>query len=226
MKSIQAIVISHGHGDHCMGLPGVFQRLGSRNVPLVLHPDAYLERKLILPNGFEPYLAPPKKSDLEKENIEIIEDIGPSMLVDDMVLVSGEVARVTPYETGFPVQYAKRNGQWEPDPLMHDDQCVIVNVRNKGLVIVTGCSHAGIINVVRNAQAITGVQDIYAIIGGFHLTGGIFEKIIPQTVAELQSINPRYMVPCHCTGWRAIQEISRAMPDAYIPNSVGTTYTL
>jgi 7,8-dihydropterin-6-yl-methyl-4-(beta-D-ribofuranosyl)aminobenzene 5'-phosphate synthase len=107
-----------------------------------------------------------------------------------------------------------------------DDQCVIVNVRDKGLVIVTGCSHAGIINVVRNAQAITGIREIHAIVGGFHLTGGPFERIIPQTVAALQEISPRYLVPCHCTGWKAIQEIARTLPDAYIPNSVGTTFLL
>jgi 7,8-dihydropterin-6-yl-methyl-4-(beta-D-ribofuranosyl)aminobenzene 5'-phosphate synthase len=225
-KAIQAIVISHGHGDHCMGLPGLMQRMGARNVPLILHPEAYLERKFVLPNGFEPYLAPPRKSDLQKEGVEVIEEVGPSMLVDEMVLVSGEIARTTPFETGIPIHWAKREGTWEPDPFITDDQCIIVNVRNRGLVIVTGCSHAGIINVVRNAQAITGIHEIYAIIGGLHLTGGLFEKIIPQTVAALEEINPRYLVACHCTGWKAIQEIGRTLPDAYIPNSVGTTYLL
>ena len=148
------------------------------------------------------------------------------MLVNDMVLVSGEIARTTPFETGFPVHWAKREENWEPDPLIMDDQCVIAHVRDKGLVIITGCSHAGIINVVRNAQALTGINKIYAVIGGFHLTGGLFETIIPQTVAALHEINPQYLVPCHCTGWKAIQELSRKMPEAYIPNSVGTTFML
>jgi 7,8-dihydropterin-6-yl-methyl-4-(beta-D-ribofuranosyl)aminobenzene 5'-phosphate synthase len=117
-----------------MGLPGLMQRMGARNVPLILHPEAYLERKIVLPNGFEPYLAPPTKSDLQKEGVEVIEEVGPSMLVDGMVLVSGEIARTTPFETGFPNHWAKRQGNWEPDPLIMDDQCVIVNVRDKGLV--------------------------------------------------------------------------------------------
>lgn len=225
-RAIQAIVISHGHADHCLGLSGLMQRLGSRGLPLILHPEAYLERKIVLPNGLEPSLPPPKKSDLQRGGIEVIEEVGPSMLVDDMILVSGEVARTTPFETGFPIHWAKRDDIWKPDPLIMDDQCVVVNVRNKGLVIVTGCSHAGIINVVRNAQAITGIAEIYAIIGGFHLTGGLFEQIIPQTIAALQEINPRYLAPSHCTGWKAIQEMARVMPDAYIPGAVGTTFML
>ncbi|MEK6777988.1 MAG: MBL fold metallo-hydrolase [bacterium] len=221
---IQAIVLSHGHADHAMGLPALIDRLGTRHLPLVLHPDAFLERKLVLPNGSEVNIPPPRKADFRSENIEIIEKVGPSMLVDGMVLVSGEVARTTDFEKGFPLHYAKRHDVWEPDPLIMDDQCVIVNVRSKGLVVVTGCGHSGIINIIRHAQAITGIEKVYAVIGGFHLTGGLFEPIIPATVAALQKIGPRYLVPGHCTGWSAVHQIARAMPDAFIANSVGTTY--
>lgn len=223
---IQAIVLSHGHADHAMGLPGFIQRVGSRNLPLVLHPDAYLERKLVLPNGDETYLPPPRKSDLLRENIQVIEEAGPSMLVEEMMLISGEVARTTNFERGFPAHYAKREHGWEPDPLIHDDQCAIIHVRDKGLVVVTGCGHAGIINILRNAQALTGVQQLYAVIGGFHLNGPLFEPIIPATIAALQEMNPRYLVPCHCTGWIATHQLARAMPDAFIANSVGTSFVL
>lgn len=225
-KDIQAIVLSHGHPDHAMGLPGLIDRLGTRNLPLVLHPDAYLERKLVLPNGDEVSVPAPKVTDFRRENIEIIEEVGPSMLVDDMLLVSGEVDRTTDFETGFPIHYAKRDDAWEPDPLIMDDQCTIINVRGKGLVIVTGCGHAGIINTIRHVQALTGVQEIYAVIGGFHLTGALFEPIIPATIAALRDINPRYVLPGHCTGWAATHQIARAMPEAFIPNSVGTTLVL
>jgi 7,8-dihydropterin-6-yl-methyl-4-(beta-D-ribofuranosyl)aminobenzene 5'-phosphate synthase len=146
------------------------------------------------------------------------------MLLDGVVLVSGEVARTTDFEKGFPIHWAKRDGAWQPDPLIRDDQCAIVNVKDKGLVVITGCGHAGIVNIVRHAQALTGVQQILAVVGGFHLTGGLFEKIIPQTVAALQAINPSYLIPGHCTGWSAAHQLAEAMPDAYLPNSVGTTY--
>ncbi len=226
VSDIQAIILSHGHADHAMGLAGLMQRLRNRNLPLVLHPDAYLERKLVLPNGEESFLPPPRKSDLLRENIQVVEEVGPSMLLDDMLLVSGEVARTSSFEKGFAAHYAKHAHGWEPDPLIHDDQCAIIHVREKGLVIITGCGHSGIINIIRHAQALTAIQTIYAVIGGFHLTGAHFVPIIPATVAALQAINPRYLVPGHCTGWQATQQIAHTMPDAFIANSVGTNFIL
>ena len=220
---IQAIILSHGHADHAMGLPGFIERLGSRNLPLVLHPDAYLDRKLILPNGLELSLPAPKKKDYRRDNIEIIESIGPSMLVHDMVLVSGEISRTTDFEKGFPIHFAHRNDNWEPDPLIMDDQCAIINLSGKGLVIITGCGHSGIINTIRNAKQITGINQIHAVIGGFHLSGAAFEPIIPPTISALKELNPRYVMPGHCTGWVATHQIAREMPEAFIPNSVGTT---
>src|SRR5262249_59510764 len=120
--------------------------------------------------------------DLEAEGVELIEERSPSMLLDGRVLVSGQVERTSGFETGFPIHYARSDGGWDPDPMIWDDQNVIVNVRGKGLVVVSGCSHAGAVNVVRNAQAITGVHRVAAFIGGFHLTGGVFEPIIGPTV--------------------------------------------
>jgi len=224
--NVQAIILSHGHADHALGLPGFIDRLGSRNVPLVLHPDAYLDRKLVLPDGVELGLPAPKKQDLRRENIEIIESVGPSMLVDGMLLVSGEITRSTDFEKGFPIHFAHRKDSWEPDPLIMDDQCAIINLKDKGLVIVTGCGHSGIINIIRNAQRITGIEEIYAVIGGFHLSGAVFEPIIPETISALKRINPRYVMPGHCTGWKATHQIAQALPEAFIPNSVGTTLIL
>lgn len=224
-SDIQALVLSHGHADHALGLPGLVERLGKLNIPLILHPEAYLERKVILPNGDEISLPPPRKQDFQRENIEVIEETGPSMLVDNMVLVSGEISRTTSFETGFPIHFARKNHEWQLDPLIMDDQCAIMNIREKGLVILTGCGHAGVINIVRNAQTLTGIQKIHAIIGGYHLTGGFFEKIIPDTIAELKKIQPEYVVPGHCTGWSATHQIARALPEAFVPSSVGTTLT-
>lgn len=220
---IQAIILSHGHPDHAMGLPGFVERLGSRNLPLILHPDAYLERKLVLPDGSEVNLPAPRFKDLRRENIEIIEQPGPSMLIDNIILVSGEVSRITSFEKGFPIHYAKRSGHWIPDPLIMDDQCAILNLRNKGLVIITGCGHSGIINIMKHAQDLTGISKIHAVIGGFHLSGKMFEAIIPDTVSALKEIAPDYVMPGHCTGWIAQHKIARDMPNAFIPNSVGTT---
>ena len=226
LTDIQSVILSHGHPDHAMGLLGLTQRLGNRHLPLLLHPDAYLERKGIFPNGEETYLPAPRKADLLRENIQVIEEVGPSMLVEGMILVSGEVARTTSFERGMATHYALREQGWQPDPLIHDDQCAIIHVQDKGLVIVTGCGHAGIINILRNAQALTGIQQIHAVIGGFHLSGPLFAPIIPATIAALQQFHPRYVVPCHCTGWVATHQIARVMPDAFIASSVGTHFVL
>ncbi|MFQ5875798.1 MAG: MBL fold metallo-hydrolase, partial [Dehalococcoidia bacterium] len=181
---------------------------------------------LVLPDSNEINVPAPRKTDLTHENIELIEEIGPSMLIDGTVLISGEVARTTDFEKGFPIHYARRNDVWQPDPLIMDDQCAIANLRGKGLVVVTGCGHSGIINIIRNAQAITGIDKVHAVMGGFHLTGGLFEPLIPSTIAALKEIGSTYLVPGHCTGWSAIHQIARAMPDAFVPNSVGTTFVL
>ena len=223
VNDMQAIILSHGHMDHTMGLPELIDKLGPHQIPLILHPDALLERKVIMPGGYENNVSAPKLTDLQQDKIVFAKTTDPTLLVDDMILVSGQVDRITDFETGFPIHYTKRNGQWENDPLVLDDQCVIVNVRGRGLVVITGCCHAGVINSIRYAQALTHCQQVYAVLGGFHLTGGIFEKIIPETIAELQKINPTYLMPGHCTGWSAIHQIAQAMPKAFIPNNVGTT---
>ena len=225
-RDIRGITISHGHPDHSMGLLGLVDRLGSRSLPLVLHPDAYLERKVVLPDGHQLNYPPPRKSDYRAEDIEVIEEVGPSMLVDGMTLVSGEISRINDFETGNPYHHSHRHGRWEPDPLISDDQCVIVNVRGKGLVIITGCGHSGIINTLHNAQHLTGVQNIYALIGGFHLSGSLVELLIPRTVSLIKEIGPRYIMPGHCTGWSACHQLATAMPDAFVASSVGTTLTV
>ena len=125
LRDIRAIVLSHGHADHTLGLAGLLGRLGPRGLPLVLHPEAYLERKIVLPTGVEVQIPPPRRADLRRAGVEVIEEVGPSLLVDDMVLVSGEVRRTTPFETGFPIHWARRDGTWGPDPLIRDDQCAI-----------------------------------------------------------------------------------------------------
>ncbi len=223
---IQAIILSHGHADHAMGLPGLLDRLGRLGMPVILHPDAFLARRLVLPNGMELQLPPPNRADLSRMGVEIVEEVGPSMLVDGMVLLSGEVARTTEFEKGLRGHEAWHGDHWEPDPLIHDDQCAIIHVKGKGLVIVTGCGHSGIINVIRNAQRITGIDKVYAVIGGFHLTGPGFEPIIEPTVAALKAIAPDCLVPGHCTGWRAVSRIAAELPDAFIATSVGTTFVL
>jgi 7,8-dihydropterin-6-yl-methyl-4-(beta-D-ribofuranosyl)aminobenzene 5'-phosphate synthase len=148
---------------------------------------------------------------------------GACTLASDLVLVTGEVERVTDFERGFPWAEAKIDDEWVVDPF-HDDQGVAVKVKDKGLVVIGGCSHAGIINTVKHAQKAARTDTVHAVLGGFHLTGPVFEPIIGPTIEKMKKIGPEYVVPMHCTGWKAINQFAKEMPEQFVLNSVGTTY--
>ena len=223
---IEAIVCSHGHFDHTTGLSGLIGQLGRTNLPVLLHPEFWARRRLALPGG-EPFELPTtSRRALEDVGFGIIEQAQPSFLYDRSVLITGEVDRVTGFEKGFPIHQAWRGERWEPDPLILDDQALIAHVAGRGLVVLTGCGHAGVINICRYAQRLTGVEKLHAVLGGFHLTGPLFEPIIGDTVSAFHQLAPEVIVPAHCTGWKATHAIARHLPGAFIQNSVGTTFRL
>ena len=224
--SIEAVVCSHGHYDHTTGLDGLIRAVGRANMPVLIHPDFWRRRRVLLP-GIEPVEIPSvSRRALEDAGFDVLEAAQPSFVLGGSVLVTGEVPRVTGYEPGFPPQQAWLDGRWEPDPLVLDDQAIIINVAGKGLVVLTGCGHAGIVNICRYARRLTGDLPLYAALGGFHLNGPLFEPLIPRVLDDLHAMSPQVLVPAHCTGWRAQHAMARSFGEAFIPNAVGSRFLL
>ena len=224
---IRAVVLSHGHFDHAGGFDGLTRLRGRSGLPLTVHPAAWTRRRFAPPGG-EPFEMPTvSPAALAREGFEVIERREPSVLVDGCVLITGEVGRTTGFERGMPPVHQAWDGHgWHHDAAVIDDQALVVHVRGRGLLVLSGCGHAGIVNTVRHAMRLTGVPAVGAVIGGFHLSGAYFEPIIGPTVAALTELAPALIVPGHCTGWRAQHALAAALPDAWVQSSSGSTYRL
>ena len=223
LSRCESVISSHGHVDHTGGLVSVSRKL-AKKIPIAFHPEAFRNRMVKFPDGRTINLPAPSKSQLADSGYEIVEAKSRSLWMNDTTLVTGEIPRINDFESGFPNHFSDVDGKLEADPLIMDDQAVVVSVKDKGLVILTGCGHAGIINTVEYAKEIGGEDKVHAVVGGLHLSGRLFESRIGRTSDELERLKPRYVVPCHCSGFNATIEIAKKMPDGFIQNSVGTTY--
>ena len=226
LDEVEALVLSHGHMDHTGSLFVVLERIG-KSIPLVVHPEAFVwPRYFGLDDGRN--LRFPRtlvKADLEHRKVQLVVSKTPTLLAHNLVAVTGEVERVTDFEKGLPNAVLERDGKLEKDPIA-DDPSLVLNLKGKGLVVLSGCAHAGIINTILHAQKITGISKVHAVIGGFHLSGPAFEPIIEETIRELKQMEPAVIVPMHCTGWKAIERFSQEFPESFILNSVGSKFTL
>jgi len=225
LREIEGVVLSHGHMDHWGGLAGILGLI-SLPIPVVVHPDVFLsQRFLVLDNGEKIRFPILKEEIFATTCARIIKNSVPYLIADGLILISGEIERKVAFEKGISNAYVEREGKIEPD-LMLDDQGLIIYLNNKGLVIITGCAHSGIINTIKYAQKLTGIDSVYAVIGGFHLGGPKFEPVISPTLTELTQIKPEVICPMHCTGFKAIMEIAKSMPNQLLINSVGSTLVL
>jgi 7,8-dihydropterin-6-yl-methyl-4-(beta-D-ribofuranosyl)aminobenzene 5'-phosphate synthase len=243
--TIDKIALSHGHDDHTAAVADVLRAMDlkpksrkwepgatpeeirqwvvGRRVPVIAHPAAFRERWGIPTDGtkYGPVL-PPSRAEWEALGAEIILPEGPYELGPGC-WTTGSVPRLSFETSGVSSTEAYREGDAFIRDYIDEDQAIVVNVKDKGLVILSGCAHSGIVNTVNYARAISGVDEVWAILGGFHLAEAKDEEI-RQTIDEIKRCQPRLIVPSHCTGFKAMCQFAVQMPDEFLPGVVGATY--
>jgi len=242
--SINKIVLSHGHPDHIMSMTKVIKEIAGtpkpknwsekstndeiekwinkQKVPLICHTAAFRERWKVFTDEkkYGPMITP--KREWEAAGAKVIAQDEPYKLAEGC-WTTGGVPRETFEKAGTPKIFAFRDKEGFHRDFVDDDLAIVVNVKGKGLVIVSGCAHSGILNTVNQAKRISGIEKVYAIIGGFHLISSTAEEI-QKTVVEVKKLSPHIIVPTHCTGFPAIVQFATQMPDQFVLGVVGTTY--
>jgi len=229
MSVIEAVVLSHGHIDHAGGLPAAIKLIteasGGRRVPVHVNPEMFSHRGEHLDTGdVFPLEDIPSVEALEQAGGQVENDPEQRLLLDGMFYLSGEIPRTTSYERGLPAQVRRSavDTDWEPDPWVMDERYLAVNMRDKGIMVFTACSHAGLINVLRDARDTFAPTPLFGVMGGFHLAGKTFEAIIPETVRDLEEFDLKVIVPGHCTGWRAVHRMVDTFGESVVlPSAVG-----
>ena len=222
LEDISALIISHGHDDHMGSVTEILHQC-TKPVRFYIHPGAFSRRRKCLSDESSIEIEPVDINSLISAGAEFYLTPNPTTIWENRILITGEIERSSGFEVTNPIYFIERSRKWTSDSFL-DDQAVVFNLKGKGLVVVTGCAHAGIINALQYARKITGVDQVYAVIGGFHLSGSFFRQVIGSTVAAMKAIHPRYIIPLHCTGWEAMTRFAEEMPDQFILNTVGTTY--
>jgi len=246
-KTLSIIALSHGHSDHFAGMTAILNEMNllpkakewgesvsqeeienlltQNQIPIVAHPGAFRERWWKKDDGtLKGPFGPPPGKEWEAAGAKIITSSEPYRLVDGC-WTTGYIPRVSFEKSGRPKQLFYRNGsEFLPDDI-DEDQAIVINVKDKGLVVLSGCAHSGILNTIEHAKAFTNINKIYAVIGGFHLARAKDEEIA-KTIEHIKDENPTYVVPSHCSGFQAVSRFAQELPDAFIEGVVGTTYVL
>jgi 7,8-dihydropterin-6-yl-methyl-4-(beta-D-ribofuranosyl)aminobenzene 5'-phosphate synthase len=224
-SSIPFGVLSHGHHDH-LGAFYSFLEKRKGPFPLYLHGDALLERRyLSLPSGGGFYFPRVERERMEEHGAEVRVIQGPESILGGRCLISGEIPRKTEFEQGMPGASYEKDGEQVKDRML-DDMALYLHVEGKGLLVITGCAHSGIVNTVLYGMELSGIQEVYGIVGGFHLTGPAMAKALPQTMEHLQELSPRFICPMHCTGWESQRRMKEAFGDRFVLSAVGSTLNL
>ncbi|RLC30707.1 MAG: MBL fold metallo-hydrolase [Deltaproteobacteria bacterium] len=225
LHDIEVSALSHGHLDHIGGFLELMKRVNRKGIEVVMHPEALRNpRYMKISEDLRVRLPSFTREMADDAEAELVETRQPRFLLDGDVLFLGEIPRTTDFEKSPDNMYYQKNGKELWDDLV-DDTSIVANVKGKGLVVVSGCAHAGIINTLRHAKDVSGMDKVFVVMGGFHLGGPAMMPVIEPTIQGLKEMDPAYIIPTHCTGRYAIMRIENEMPDRFILNMVGTKLT-
>jgi 7,8-dihydropterin-6-yl-methyl-4-(beta-D-ribofuranosyl)aminobenzene 5'-phosphate synthase len=229
---IGAIVLSHGHWDHAGGMVEAARLVAAANegrrFECHVNPGMFVERGTMRLGGeCVQQKAIPIPAELIEAGAFVVNAPEARLLLDSTFYLSGEIPRVTEYERGLPgqVKRAADGRTWEPDPWIMDERYLAVNVKGKGAFVFTACSHAGVVNVLKDARNVFDDIPLHAVMGGFHLSGEDVEATIPQTMRDLREFRLKRIVPAHCTGWRAVTALVHTFGfETIVPSAVGRQF--
>jgi 7,8-dihydropterin-6-yl-methyl-4-(beta-D-ribofuranosyl)aminobenzene 5'-phosphate synthase len=218
INNIDAVVLSHGHPDHYGGLIEFLNKRSGAPIPVYLHKDVFLPKILVTPKGrIGPWVLESDK--LLAARVKLHENQGPELVLDQ-ALITGTVETTTAYEKPLP-SFRRKVGDKDEQDLFPDEQALVAHVEGRGLVVIGGCCHPGIVNMVRYAQKLTGIPQVSLVIGGFHLTPH-GDEVIQKTIQGLKEFNPELIMAGHCTGFQALTKLAAAFPDNFMVSCVGT----
>lgn len=233
LADVEAIAISHGHWDHMGALLDALDHItrhnGGREVPCHVNAGMFLERGAQLTTGqIAPFQPVPSLTALAAHGAQVVNSEAERVLLDGCVYLSGAIPRRSSFEKGRPDHVCRSSSDqpWAPDPLIMDERYLAVQVRDKGLIVFSSCSHAGVVNVLLHARETFSDAPLYGVLGGLHLSGVAMERLIPDTMAHLKTFNLQQIIPAHCTGWRALYALLHTFGESVVtPSAVGSRLT-
>lgn len=224
VPAIDAIVLTHCHYDHTQGIVAMLREMGKREVPVIAHSDIFRMHFVIQPHlRHVGIMQSDSKEEIEKAGGRLFLGRDPVEIMPG-IMTTGEVRRQTEFEEVGIELKTIANGRVADDQML-DDTSVTANIRGKGLVIVTGCSHAGIVNIVRHAMELAGCDQIEGVVGGLHLVDAPDARR-KRTIEELSRLNAKWICAGHCTGFKAQVELYLALGERFSPLHTGMRFEI